>query len=128
VNVIARRVNTGANQDRTTAVSVVSGFKFTLALGNPLVDPVGSPFGSRSPGDIGRFEIPVPTGSYTVEVETIDPAFTEGSSIGGFVHIPMPGTAPPPIGPINVAAGATVSGNDVTLIGTEPRFDQFEGP
>ena len=42
--------------------------------------------------------------------------------------IPMPGSAPAPIGPIAVAAGATASGNNVTLIGTDPRFDQFEGP
>jgi hypothetical protein len=40
----------------------------------------------------------------------------------------MPGSAPPPSGPVAVAAGATATGNDVTLIGTPPRFDQFEGP
>jgi hypothetical protein len=40
----------------------------------------------------------------------------------------MPGTAPAPMGPINVTAGSTSSGNNVTLIGTPPRFDQFEGP
>lgn len=129
VNVIARRVDTGANEDRTMAVSVVSGFKFTLAPGNPVIDdPAGSPFGSRSPGDIGLFEIPVPAGSYTVEVENIDPGFTEGSSVGGLIRIDMPGVAPPPIGPIAVSAGATSAGNNVTLIGTQPRFDQFEGP
>jgi hypothetical protein len=128
VNVIARRTDTGNNEDRTTAVSVMSGFKFTPALGNPIIDPDGSPFGSRLAGDIGLFEIPVPAGNYTVEVESIDESFTEGSSIGGFVRIAMPGTAPPPIGPINVAAGVTIPGNDMVLIGTDPRFDQFEGP
>ena len=40
----------------------------------------------------------------------------------------MPGAAPAPIGPVNVAAGGTVSGNNLVLIGSPPRFDQFEGP
>lgn len=131
VNVIARRVDTSMNQDRTNAVSVVSGFKFRAIRGNPINDNPSQfpPFGSLKPGDMGLFEIPVPAGSYTVEVETIDPGFTEGSSVGPFpIPIPMPGTAPAPTGAIVVAAGATVSGIDVTLIGTDPRFDQFEGP
>lgn len=128
VNVIARRVDTGANEDRSNAVSVVSGYKFTVAVGNPIVEPLGSAFGTRSPGDIGLFEIPVPAGSYTIEVESIDASFTEGSSIGGSIRIAMPGTAPPPIGPVAIGAGATASGNNLTLIGTDPRFDQFEGP
>ncbi len=129
VNVIARRVDTGANEDRTNAVSVVSGFKFTADQGNPILGTPGSGSGSLLPGDIGLFEIPVPAGNYTIEVESIDPSFTGGSSVGPFSFpIPMPGTAPAPSGPIAVAAGATVSGNNVTLIGTDPRFDQFEGP
>ncbi len=134
VNVIARKVDTGANEDRKTAISSLSGIKFANLLGNPINDPFGSSFGSLDPGDIGLFEIPVPAGSYTVEVEPIDPGFTGASSIGSFFDElgrappPMPGTAPAPIGPIAVAAGATVSGNNVTLIGTDPRFDQFEGP
>lgn len=127
VNVIARRVDTGANEDRSIAVSVISGFKFTIDLGNPILGTTASPFGTLLPGDIGLFEIPVPAGSYTVEVESIDPEFADASSVGPF-FIAMPGTAPAPIGPIGVAAGATVSGNNVTLIGTDPRFDQFEGP
>jgi hypothetical protein len=63
-----------------------------------------------------------------IEVESIDAAFIDGSSVGGETVIPMPGTAPAPIGPINVTAGATSADNHVTLIGTPPRFDQFEGP
>ena len=42
--------------------------------------------------------------------------------------IAMPGTAPAPLGPITVTAGQTSSGNDVTLIGTPPRFDAVRGP
>lgn len=127
VNVIARRVNTGGNEDRRIAASVISGFKFTSDLGNPILGTTASPFGTILPGDIGLFEIPVPAGSYTVEVESIDPAFVDRSSIGQF-PIAMPGTAPPPSGAIVVGAGGTVSGNNVTLIGTDLRFDQFEGP
>jgi hypothetical protein len=56
----------------------------------------------------------------------VDPEFVDGSSIGAY-QIPMPGTAPVPIGPIVVSPNAVSSGNDVTLIGTPPRFDQFEG-
>ena len=132
VNVVARLVDNpgtpGVNESRTTAGSNVSGYKFRFFAGNPINDPTGQPFGSQAPGDIGLYEIPLPPGNYTIEVESIDPAFVEGSSVGGPRRIPMPGTAPAPSGPIAVAAGATASGNDVTLIGTDPRFDQFEGP
>jgi len=129
VNVIARPVDTGANQDRTAAVSVVSGYKFRAIRGNPINDNPTQfpPFGSLTPGDMGLFEIPVPAGSYTVEVESIDAGFSDGSGVGP-VQIPMPGTAPAPSATIVVVAGGTNSGNDVTLIGTDPRFDQFEGP
>jgi hypothetical protein len=127
VNVIARRVDTGGNQDRRMAASVVSGYRFRIFHGNPINDP-GEDFGSEAPSLIGLYEIPVPPGNYRVEVESIAPEFTEGSSVGGPILIPMPGTAPAPIGPINVVAGGTASGNDIVLIGTDPRFDQFEGP
>jgi hypothetical protein len=157
VNVIARPVNDGGtpeNESRRNAVSVVSGFKFTANPGQsvtsdylPCTPPSacppngfgddnsgGSGFGSLSAGDIGLFEIPVPAGSYTIEVESIHCAsptncFDGGSSVGPFsTPIPMPGTAPAALGPVAVAAGATNSGNNPTLIGTDPRFDQFEGP
>ena len=131
VNVIARRVETGLNEDRRSAVSVSSGFRARVFRGNPINDPTGASPGSASAGDIGYFEIPVPMGSYTIEVEGIDSNFTEGSSVGRWPYanrIAMPGTAPAPIGPVVVGAGATMSGNNFTLIGTDPRFDQFEGP
>lgn len=128
VNVIARQVDTGLNQDRTTAASVVSGYRFAIFHGNPINDPGGAGSGGTAPALIGLYEIPVPPGTYTVEVESIDPGFTEGSSVGGPIRIAMPGTAPAPIGPISVAAGGTTSDHDFVLIGTDPRFDQFEGP
>ena len=127
VNVIARQVDTGLNQDRTTAASVVSGYRFRIFHGNP-INAAPDSFGSEAPALIGLYEIPVPPGNYTIEVESIDPGFTGGSSVGGPIRIAMPGTAPAPIGPINVTAGAMASGNDIVLIGTDPRFDQFEGP
>lgn len=124
VNVIARRVG----DSRAMAASNVSGYRFRFFHGNPITNPAPSTLGGTNPALIGLYEIPLPPGSYMVEVESIHPAFVEGSSVGGPVQIDMPGTAPPPIGPINVTAGATSSGHDVTLIGTAPRFDQFEGP
>ncbi len=132
VNVIARRVDTGPNEDRTMAVSVVSGYKFRLFKGNSINDPGTNPayqFGSVAPGDIGLFEIPVPAGNYTVEVESIDPGFADTSSVGPLSPpIAMPGSAPAPSAAIAVAAGSTTTGHNVVLIGTDPRFDQFEGP
>jgi hypothetical protein len=128
VNVIARQVDTGLNQDRRTAASNVSGYRFRLFHGNNILGVPPDEYGGTAPNLIGLYEIPVPPGNYTIEVESIDPGFTEGSSVGGPVLIPMPGAAPAPIGPINVSAGSTVSGNNLVLIGSPPRFDQFEGP
>jgi hypothetical protein len=134
VNVVARRVDdggTGPDESRTTAASAVSGTTVRVFRGNPINEPddqpVG-PFGSENATEIGRYEIPLPPGNYTIEVESIDPQFSEGSSVGGVARIDMPGTAPPPLGPIAVAAGVTSSSNDVVLVNTPPRFDQFEGP
>ena len=127
VNVVARRIDSGANEDRRIAVSVISGYKFTGELGNPILNTQGSPFGTIDAADVGLFEIPVPAGSYTVELESLHPEFVEGSSIGDF-PIAMPGSAPPPTGVVVVAAGATVSVGNLVLIGTDPRFDLFEGP
>ena len=150
VNVIARRVDTGANQDRTNAVSVVSGFKFTSNPGQSVTanylpctpasscppngfydDNSGGSFsGSLQSADIGYFEIPVPSGfAYTVELEAIDPNFNAGSSVGPLTPpIPMPGTAPALVTTAVVNANTGISVGGLVLIGTDPRFDQFEGP
>ena len=130
-NVIARRVDTGANEDLRIAVSSVAGFRFRGCDPNEITNPTEDlcpTAGSFNPGHVGLYEIPVPVGSYTLHVESIDPSFTFGSSVGpGNFPIPLPGTAPPPSGPITISAGETDSGNHVILIGTPPRFDQFEG-
>ena len=125
-NVIARRVDAGNNEDRRFAASVVSGYKFRAFHGNPITTNDQPSAGTEAPGDIGLFEIPVPAGSYTVEVESIYFEFVGGSSVGPGLAIPLPGSTPGPVGPINVAAGATVNGVDIILINTPPRFDQFE--
>jgi hypothetical protein len=134
VNVIARRVDNpgtaGVNESRTIVGSNVSGHRFRLVNANPInnADCFFCSDGSLDPADIGFYEISVPPGNYTVELESIDPAFVAGSGLDDGSFIEMPGTAPAALGPINVTAGATSSGNDMTLIGTDPRFDQFEGP
>ncbi|MCH7987156.1 MAG: hypothetical protein IH847_11320, partial [Acidobacteria bacterium] len=134
VNVIARQVEDGnpANGDesRRVAVSVVSGYLFT---GNPAQSVTGtnpgSSFGSRTPTLIGFYRIPgLLPGNYTIEVESINEGFDAGSSVGPLnPPIPMPGTAPSPAGPFVVSAGGTViGGTNIPLVGTPPRFDQFE--
>lgn len=130
-NVIARRVDAGGNEPRRFAVSTVSGYRFRACSPNSITNPGEEfcpPSGSLDPAHIGLYEIPVPPGSYTIEVESIDPSFTAGSRVGPRdIPIALPGTAPAPLGPVTIAAGQTSGGNDIVLIGTPPRFDQFEG-
>jgi hypothetical protein len=133
VNVVARRADTGSNEDRRFAVSSVSGYRFHGCRPNPITNPTPeegcSGTGSDDPDEIGFYEIPVPAGTYTIEVESIHPQFVAGSTVGPSSRpVPMPGEAPTPLGPITISAGQTSSGNDFVLIGTPPRFDQFEGP
>jgi len=144
VNVIARRVSDGnpANGDETQriAFSVASGYRFTGLPGqNVTGDNPGSRRGSRNAQLIGEYEIPVTPGSYTVEVESVDSGFTADSGVGPLdLPIPNPGLdefwnsgesatdIPATRETITVAAGATVSGMDIILNGTPPRFDAFE--
>src|SRR5205085_10085828 len=88
---------------------------------------------------IGHYDILVPPGTYTVEVESIFAAFLGGSSVG-----PLPLQAPLPGPPefwnkdesafdfalqrdvINVHAGDNITGIDIILNNTAPRFDQYE--
>lgn len=133
VNVIARSTTL---PDRN-AVSVTSGFLFT---GNPgqmvtCQDPAnptpqtcsnpGDVLGSRDPGKIGYFEIPVPPGTYSLSVESIYAGFQGGSGIGPLSPpIVMPGTAAQSA-PISVVAGGNTI-HDIVLQGTAARFDAFE--
>ncbi len=127
VNVIARQVG----NPRRVAVSVVSGFLFTGNPGQGVTgtNSGGSSFGSRDPTLVGFYRIPgLLPGNYTIEVESINEGFDAGSGVGPLnPPIPMPGTAPSPAGPFVVSAGGTVTGGtNITLVGTPPRFDQFE--
>jgi hypothetical protein len=152
LNVVARQVDNPAtpeNESRRIAVSSSSGFRFTMSAGNPL-DPFSDfGFGSQDQNLIGLYEIPgLAPGSYTVEVEAIDPQFVGGSGIGpigGFLgfNFPMPGTCPteflnitPPESdtdactdqsPLVVNPGAVLNvGTDIILNGTPPTFDAWE--
>jgi hypothetical protein len=150
VNVIACRVGAGTGTSCTNAVSVVSGFKFTSNPGQSVTanylpctrasdcppngffdNNSGGDFsGSRQTGDIGYFELSVPSGfAYTVRLETINRGFDKGSSVGPLSPpIPMPGTFPSPVTTAVVNANETVPVGNLVLTGTAARFDQFEGP
>jgi len=133
VNVIARNTNS----PRRNVASAVSGFLFT---GNPgqtvtCLNPaaptrqtcsnLGDPFGSRDPALIGHFEIPLPPGTYAISIESVFSGFSGGSSVGPLdPPIPAPGTYSA-AGNVSVTAGATSTFN-ITLQGTQPRFDPFE--
>ncbi len=126
VNVIARQVG----NPRRIAVSVVSGYLFTSNPGQSVTGTnPGDSFGSRDPTLVGFYRIPgLLPGNYTIEVESINAGFDAGSSVGPLnPPIPMPGTAPAPAGPVTIdlmmSPLVTV---DITLVGTPPRFDQFE--
>ncbi len=126
VNVIARQVG----NPRRVAVSVVSGYLFTSNPGQSVTGTnPGSSLGSLTPTLVGFYRIPgLLPGNYTIEVESINEGFDAGSGVGPLnPPIPMPGTAPSPAGPFVVSAGGTVTGGtNITLVGTPPRFDQFE--
>ncbi len=124
VNVIARNVNA----PQKTAVSVVSGYLYTGDRGQDVTGHLGSRFGSLNPQLAGAFDIPVPAGQYTLEVEAILSGFTDGSRVGP-LDPPIDGhgnTPPGPVGPsFAVTAGSTSTVN-ITLQGTPSRFDALE--
>jgi hypothetical protein len=129
------------------AYSVVSGYLFTGNPGQTVSgdNNNGDITGSRQPGLLGYYEIAVPPGTYTVEVESIDYTFTDGSSVGPLnPPINMPGyysgdrnfeywnqnesafDYPLQRDTITVTPGGTVTGIDFILNGTPSQFDQFE--
>jgi hypothetical protein len=136
LNVIARRME----DPRRIAFSVVSGYRFTSNLGQSVTcsDPTnptpitctnlrGSLFGTRDTRLVGVYEIPVPPGTYTVEVESVYGAFAGGSSVGPLrVPIRNPGRDATLPNPVTITAGQISVGNDFVLQGTAARFDSFE--
>jgi hypothetical protein len=100
----------------------------------------GSRFGSRNVAYAGTFDIPVPAGgSYTVEVESVYQQFTGGSSVGPLdTPIPLPGLPefwdqressyddPAAKDVIPATPGQSITGIDIILNGTDPRFDPYD--
>ncbi len=151
VNVIARAVDdpgTPEDESRRIAVSVVSGYRFTGNPGQSVTASMpaagennanGDPAGSRNPSLIGFYQLSVPPGVYTVEVESVLATFIAGSSVG-----PLDPPAQMPGDPefwnedesafdfllqrdfVTVHAGDNIPDTDIILNGPYPRFDQFE--
>jgi hypothetical protein len=150
-NVIARMVDdpaTPEDESRRVAVSVVSGYLFTGNPGQSVTasmpdahenNTYGDPDGSRNPQLRGYYEIPVPPGTYTIEVESIYSSFVGGSSVG-VLSPPIPIPGPPEFwnkdesafdyplqrDTITVHAGEKVTGIDIILNNTAPTFDGNE--
>jgi hypothetical protein len=151
VNVIARAVdnpNTPPDESRRMAVSSISGYLFT---GNPgqsftasMSDPnenntAGDAAGSRDAQLRGYFQIAVPPGTYTVEIEAVFPSFVSDSGIGP-LSPPVALSAPPEFwnkdesafdnplqrDVITINPGDNVTGIDIILNGTQSQFDQYE--
>ena len=88
---------------------------------------------------MGTYDIPVPPGSYTVEVESINQDFWGGSSVGP-LNPPIPSPGPKEFwnanesasdsttdkSTVTVTVGAIVSDINIILNGIAPRFDSFE--
>lgn len=144
LNVIARHVDdpaTPQDESKRIAVSVVSGFQFTGNPGQPITgdNTNGSAFGSRNPALIGYYEIPVPPGTYTIQSEEIDTAFSGGSGLGP-LNPPVVTNGGPEFwhqfesawddpsrkDPITVSAGQKISNINIILNNTAPRFDPNE--
>lgn len=151
VNVIARLIddpNTPEDESRRVAVSAVSGYLFTGNPGQSVTANMGpasennangSPAGSRNPALIGFYQISVPPGTYTVEVEPVYSNFVGGSGVGPLdPPAPMPGQPefwnkqesafdfPLQRDTITVHAGDKITGIDIILNSPIPRYDQFE--
>jgi hypothetical protein len=150
-NVIVRAVDdahTSADESKRVAVSVISGYLFT---GNPgqsftadMADPQenntgGSKYGSRNTELRGYYEVAVPPGTYTVEVESVDASFVGGSGMGPMLTIPSvspefwnqnesPFDYPQQRDTIIVNGGDRSDGNDIILNNNFilPTYDQFE--
>ncbi len=142
VNVVVRAVddpNTPEDESRRVTFSAVSGLYFASYLGQSVTGDSGSAYGSRQPALIGYYEIPVLAGTYTVQVESINNSFVDGSSVGPLnPPVPNPGQdeywkknesafdIPLQRDTITVGAGETVPNINIILNNTQPTFDQFE--
>jgi len=150
-NVIARLVDdsgTAEDESRRVAVSAVSGYLFTGNPGQSVTASMpqsfenntnGNPDGSRNPALIGYYQIAVPPGTYTVEVESVFFEFVGGSGVGPLnPPIVMPGSPefwntdesafdfPLQRSTITVHAGDKVTDTDIILNTPFQRFDRNE--
>lgn len=152
VNVIARLIDdqaTPQDETRRVAVSSISGYLFTGNPGQSFTQDMpdaqehnasGDPDGSRNPQWIGYYQIAVPPGTYTIEVEGVYSNFVADSGIGPLSPpVPLPGGVPKfwnknssafdfpqQRDTIQVNPGDKIQGIDIILNGTQPRFDQYE--
>jgi hypothetical protein len=152
VNVIARMLDdpsTLPDESRRVAVSAISGYLFTGNPGQSVTanmpgpnenNTAGDTTGSRDPSLIGYYQIAVPPGTYTVEVEAVYPSFVSDSGIGPLSPpVALPGGIPEfwnkdesafdfPLqrDTITINPGDRVTGIDIILNNTPPRFDQYE--
>ena len=151
-NVIARFVDdpstSSYDESLATAVSVVSGYRFTGNLGQSVSVKLpeqyennvnGDKSGSRDANLIGYYEMKVPPGTYTVQVEGIDPSFVDGSSVGP-LNPPVPFNNQDEYWNVNDAAfenslqrdtitihaGDNVTGINIILSTPFKTFDQYE--
>ena len=93
----------------------------TACVGGTLGANPGSQFGWRDASLVGSYEIPVPPGQYTLEVQEIS-----GGAIGPISpFLPLPGTGATLPGVVTVQPGQTLSDVNIILPGTDPPFDIF---
>ena len=145
INVVARAMdnpNTPEDESRRIAVSCVSGFLFTGNPGQPVTAATsdnnvgGDSSGSRNAQLVGYYEIPVPVGTYTVEVEAINANFTSLGPLSA--PPPLPGVAefwnkyesafdlPMARDFIDVNSGATITHIEIILNDSYSLFDDDE--
>jgi hypothetical protein len=146
-NVIARLMDdpsTPEDESRRVAVSAVSGYLFTGNPGQSVTTGAsentnGNANGSRNPAFIGFYEIALPPGTYTVEIEPIYSGFVGGSSVGPIDPPAQTVTVPEfwntdesafdfPLQRdfITVHAGEHIDGVDIIMNAPFTRFDQNE--
>ena len=151
VNVIARVVDdpgTAQDESRRIAVSSVSGYLFTGNPGQSITASMPEPNENNTNGDldgsrnaklIGYYQMAVPPGTYTIEVEAIFPLFVGGSGVGPLSPpVAIPGSPefwnkdesafdfPLARDTITVSPGDKLTGIDIILNNPTPTFDQFE--
>lgn len=135
-NVTARRVG----DPGVTAVSNVSGMFAQVDHGNPALGRPPSSFGSPDITKRGEYTIPgVPSGTYTVEIEGVDPSFVGGSSVGPLgQQIPLPwlpeclstpespGDDSAPCEVLVIAGGTVLNNKDFILNSFGAALDSFD--